>query len=145
MTYAQTVARQKANAPMTRVDDLSVLMPPVRRSRGSLTVIRRPCSGRRSVLFLEGALRTPIDGGLRHTVRTLLRSGQRVIVLDLTGVPSIDAAGVGELVRAYNMTGAAQGVLRIVQATARVQRILERAGLFGVLSAGRSRVQLASC
>jgi anti-anti-sigma factor len=97
------------------------------------------------VLFLEGALRTPIDGGLRHTVRTVLRSGQRVIVLDLTGVPSIDAAGVGELVRAYNMTGAAQGVLRIVQATARVQRILERAGLFGVLSAGRSRVQLASC
>jgi anti-anti-sigma factor len=58
-------------------------------------------------------------------------------VLDLTRVSRLDAAGVGELVRAYNMTMAAQGVLRIAHPTAWVRQILERVGLFDILTRGQ--------
>jgi anti-anti-sigma factor len=89
-------------------------------------------------LYLVGALQAPLTGELRHKVHALLRHGRRTIVLDMAGVPSIDAAGVGELVWAYNITRAAHGVLQVVNATAWVREILERVALFHVLSAGRT-------
>jgi anti-anti-sigma factor len=54
-------------------------------------------------------------------------------MLDLARVSRIDAAGVGELVRAYNMTTAAGGVLRIANATTMVRELLELAGLFELM------------
>ena len=87
------------------------------------------------VVYVDGPLRRPIGRELRHTVRGLLRRGERYIVLDLARVPRIDAAGVGELVRAYNMTAAVNGALRIVSATTWVRWILERVRLFELLSA----------
>ena len=66
--------------------------------------------GRRGTVYLQGALRAPLDGELRRTVRGLLRRGDRLIVLDLAGVRRIDAAGVGELVRAYNMPCVQRGI-----------------------------------
>ena len=84
------------------------------------------------------SLRTPLDRGLRHTVRALLRSGWRNIVLDLGRVSAIDAAGIGELVRAYNMTAAVNGAVRIVHATTRVRMILEPVGLLTLLEAPES-------
>jgi anti-anti-sigma factor len=121
---------------MNRDDEVSVVKSPVRRQNGSLTVIRGPCSRGRCVLRVEGSLRAPLDGELRHDVRDLLRRGERIIMLDLSRVSKIDAAGVSELVRAYNMATEAHGVLQIVHATARVRRVLERVRLFEVLSAG---------
>jgi anti-anti-sigma regulatory factor len=56
-------------------------------------------------------------------------------VLDLAGVPGIDAAGVGELVRAYNVARAGNGALRIANTNRRVRAILERVGLFERLNA----------
>ena len=64
------------------------------------------------------------------------RQGIRRLEVDLTGVPRIDAAGVGELVRAYNMTAAAAGVLQIRNTTPWVRHVLELVGLFTVLSEG---------
>jgi anti-anti-sigma factor len=82
-----------------------------------------------------------MDGDLRHRVRALLRRGERSLVLDLARVSRIDAAGVGELVRAYNMTLAANGVLRTVHANGWVREILSRVGLFEILTLGDRRVQ----
>jgi anti-anti-sigma factor len=75
-----------------------------------------------------------VNQSLRHNVRGLLRRGERRIVLDLSAVPRIDAAGLGELIRMFNMTAATNGALRIVNATAWVREILERAHLFDLLS-----------
>ena len=119
--YAQTLTRHHGDSPIPCGDDLSQLIP-------------TSCSNRECVLYLDGALRTPVDRGLRHSVRSLLRRGQRYVVLDLSRVSRIDAAGISELVRAYNMASAVQGMLRIVQATPWVQQILERVGLFEMLS-----------
>ena len=56
--------------------------------------------------------------------------------MDLGRIEHIDAAGVGELVRAYNMTSAATATLHLVHPTPWVQEMLERVGLFELLSSG---------
>jgi anti-anti-sigma factor len=81
----------------------------------------------------------PTDDELRHDVRTLLCRGERSIVLDLGRVSAIDAAGVGQLVRAYNLTRAVNGTLRIKHAAPKVREMLVRAGLFERLSAPPAR------
>jgi anti-anti-sigma factor len=106
-----------------------------------MSVLPGPCSPDVCVLHVEGALRAPIDRDLRHSVRALLRRGEKGVLLDLAGVSRIDAAGVGELVRAYNMTTAANGVLRVTHPTRWVQEILERVGLFEILTRGDCRRQ----
>ena len=90
------------------------------------------------VSSLHGPLRPPLTGELRHRILAQLRRGERIIVLDLSRVSSIDAAGVGQLVRAYNVTRAAHGTLRIVHTTRWVRTLLERSGLFKLLSTGQA-------
>jgi anti-anti-sigma factor len=107
-----------------------------RRPEGPITVIRGPCSQELCVLYVEGPLHEPLNGELRRGVDSLLRRGKRNIVLDLARVSRIDAAGISELVRAYNMSSAANAVLRTVHVTARVREMLDRVGLFDILSAG---------
>lgn len=102
----------------------------------SAVVVRGPCSERACVVHIAGPLRIPMNRDLRETVLKLLRQGKRRLVLDLTDVSRIDAGGVGMLVRAYNMTTAANGVLRIEHATPWVREILGRVGLFEILSKG---------
>lgn len=92
------------------------------------------------VVRLSDSLRAACTSDVRHRVRSLLRRGERVIVLDLTRVSSIDAAGIGELVRAYNMAVAMQRELRIVRATRRVRELLERTGLFVRLTSKTRRL-----
>jgi len=107
-------------------------------SSGQLNSARQPApltsAQSASALYVTDPLWMPVTGALRHRVHSLLRGGARTITLDLTGVHRIDAAGVGQLVRAYNVTVAAEGVLRLAHAPARVREILERVGLFNLLS-----------
>jgi anti-anti-sigma factor len=96
------------------------------------------CPSRIRTVHVAGPLRLPVSRSLRSHVHALLRRGERRIVLDLTAVSSIDAAGVGELIRAFNMTAAMNGALRVVNATAWVRETLERAHLFDLLSGERN-------
>jgi anti-anti-sigma factor len=82
-----------------------------------------------ATVYVEDSLRTPLGRCLRHHVRALLRGGEQTIVVDLARVSRIDAAGVGELVRAYNMAVAMNGTLRIERVTTRVRAVIERVGL----------------
>ena len=113
------------NDPSTGTDQLN----PSRRA----PVTPPPVTQNGSVLHVDDPLWMPVTGALRHRVHSLLRRGARTIILDLTGLSRIDAAGVGQLVRAYNVTVAEDGVLRLVHASARVREILERVGLFNLL------------
>ena len=88
-----------------------------------------------TVLHLEGALLAPVDCGLRSQVRELLGKGERQILLDLSHVSDVDAAGVGELVRVHNTTAAAGGVLRVEHARGHVREVLTRVGLYELLHA----------
>jgi anti-anti-sigma factor len=102
-------------------------------SAASLAIGRGPFAKDVCVLYLDGGFRAPLTGELRHKIQTLLRRGSRTIVLDLTDVSSIDAAGVGQLVRVYNVIAAAHGVLRIVHVAACVRELLQRVALFELL------------
>ena len=91
----------------------------------------------RSDLFVldgDGSLRAPRRGDLLPRVRALLRRGERRILLDLTGVSVLDAAGLGELVRAYNLARAANGMLRVLAPAGRVRTLLSRVGLLELLT-----------
>ena len=87
-----------------------------------------------SILHIDSPLRAPVDAELRQRLQALLARGERRILLDLAGVSDLDAAGLGELVRAYNMTAAANGVLRIAHISGNVRELLARVGLFDLLN-----------
>ena len=87
-----------------------------------------------SLLLVEGALHGPLGAELRHGVQMLLQRGARRIALCLARVPSVDAAGIGELVRAHNMVVAANGRFGITNTTQPVRIVLDRLRLFDVLS-----------
>lgn len=102
-----------------------------------MSVILTLCSKRAHTIHVEDRLRAPVNSALRHGVYSLLRRGENQIVLDLSAVQRIDAGGLGELIRAFNMTAGVNGVLRIANAPRRVRAMLERAHVFDVLSGDR--------
>ncbi len=54
--------------------------------------------------------------------------------LDLSALDDLDAAGVGELVRAFNSVSASGGVLRIAHPNSRVRHVLEITALLTLLA-----------
>ena len=99
-----------------------------------MTVFRWPCPTEFRVLSIEGPLQAPVSAALRHAVRRLIRRGERHIVLDLNQVSEIDAAGVGELVRAYNMARVAKGIVHVANPRAWVREAIARVGLLELLN-----------
>jgi anti-anti-sigma factor len=90
-------------------------------------------STRLAIVRVAGALRAPVNGELRETLATLVRRGERRVLLDLAGLRDIDAAGVGELIRAFNTVRAAGGVLRIAHPHRYVRRPLRLAGVLDLM------------
>lgn len=67
----------------------------------------------------------------RH-IQQLFRGGYRHLVLDLSGVPSIDSAGIRSLVRGHTTAQRVGGSLRLAAAPATVKQVLELSHLAGV-------------
>jgi anti-anti-sigma factor len=91
-------------------------------------------SVRLATVRVAGTLRAPVRGELSQTLGTLIRRGERRVLLDLADLREIDAAGVGELIRAFNALRAAGGVLRIAHANRHVRRLLHIAGVYRLLT-----------
>jgi anti-anti-sigma factor len=70
---------------------------------------------------------------VRHQISSLLRCGERQIVVDLKHLTSIDAAGVGELVRSHNMARAVGATVQFVNPNLHVRELITRVGLGDVL------------
>jgi anti-anti-sigma regulatory factor len=87
-----------------------------------------------TIVHFDGVLRAPIDGELSGRVQELLAHGKRNIVVDLAVVSDLDAAGVGELVRAHNLAVAADAALRITHPDGRIRELLARLDLLTVLN-----------
>lgn len=97
--------------------------------RGGTSIDGQPSA----TLRLDGALRTPVDGVLRYRVESLFQSGVRRVLLDLSGVSSIDASGVGELMHLFTTASAAGGVVEIGRMSPHVRRVLEVSGVMGLM------------
>ena len=67
----------------------------------------------------------------RH-LQQLFRGGYRNLVVDLSGVPMIDSAGIRALVRGHTTGQRVGGTLRLAAASPAVSRVLELAHLAGV-------------
>jgi anti-anti-sigma factor len=121
---------------MRRTDDRLTGAAQINQSPWTSIIVSGPPTRRDAVRRLLRPYGPTLTAELRHRVHALLRCGEREIVVDVGRLSSIDAAGVGQLVRAYNVTRALKGGLRVANATARVREVLERVGLFDVLRAG---------
>jgi anti-anti-sigma factor len=77
-----------------------------------------------------------VAGGAAETferhVQQLFRSGYRHLIVDLSGVPVIDSAGIRAFVRGHTSAQRVGGTLRLAAAPAAVSRVLELAHLAGV-------------
>jgi anti-anti-sigma factor len=98
------------------------------RLRNSMTLIQDTLE-RISVVQVEAPLRVPVSPSLRQEVQARLARGERTLVINLAAVNDIDAAGVGELVRIFNMAIAEGAVLRLTHVAPRVREVLQRLGL----------------
>ncbi|MEP7304790.1 MAG: STAS domain-containing protein [Acidobacteriota bacterium] len=64
------------------------------------------------------------DEQLKDKVNSLVNQGQKKMVLNLAGVPYLDSAGLGEVVRAYTTVSRQGGSLKLLNLTKRITDLL---------------------
>jgi len=69
---------------------------------------------------------------LRNTVKGLLESGRKDILLSLEGVTYLDSSGLGQLAGCYATTSRMGGQLKILHAPGKVANLLQVTRLFTV-------------
>ena len=77
------------------------------------------------VLDLSGKL-TIGEGDelLKDKINSLIQQGKRKLILSLEGVPYVDSAGLGEIVRTYTTVSRQGGQLKLVHLTKRIEDLL---------------------
>ena len=78
-----------------------------------------------TVLDLKGKM-TLGEGDelLKDKVNSLMNQGRTKILLNLEGVPYIDSAGLGEIVRTYTTVSRQGGTMKLVNLTKRITDLL---------------------
>ena len=64
------------------------------------------------------------DELLKDKINSLIQQGHKKLVLNLEGVPYIDSAGLGEIVRTYTTVSRQGGKLKLLNLTKRIQDLL---------------------
>jgi anti-sigma B factor antagonist len=64
------------------------------------------------------------DEALKDRINTLVAEGHKKLVLNLEGVPYIDSAGLGEIVRTYTTVSRQGGSLKLLNLTKRIHDLL---------------------
>ena len=64
------------------------------------------------------------DELLKDKINSLVQQGRRKVVLNLEGVPYIDSAGLGEIVRTYTTISRQGGSLELLNLTKRITDLL---------------------
>lgn len=72
------------------------------------------------------------DVALREAVAEALEAGARNILVDLSGVTTIDSSGIGELVSAYTTVTNREGKLKLTNLPPKVDDILQITQLISV-------------
>ena len=78
-----------------------------------------------TVLDLKGKM-TLGEGDelLKDKINSLLAAGKKKLVLNLEGVPYIDSAGLGEIVRTFTTVSRQGGALKLLNLTKRIEDLL---------------------
>ena len=64
------------------------------------------------------------DELLKYKINSLLAAGKKKLVLNLEGVPYIDSAGLGEIVRTFTTVSRQGGSLKLLNLTKRITDLL---------------------
>ena len=64
------------------------------------------------------------DELLKDKINSLIHQGQKNLLLNLEGVPYIDSAGLGEIVRTYTTVSRQGGSLKLLNLTKRIEDLL---------------------
>ena len=77
------------------------------------------------ILDLKGKL-TIGEGDelLKDKINSLIQQSHRKLVLNLEGVPYVDSAGLGEIVRTYTTVQRQGGTLKLLNLTKRIEDLL---------------------
>jgi anti-sigma B factor antagonist len=88
-------------------------------------VIEERIVGDVTILDLKGKM-TLGEGDelLKDKINSLIHQGQKKLLLNLEGVPYIDSAGLGEIVRTYTTVSRQGGSLKLVNLTKRITDLL---------------------
>jgi len=93
-------------------------------------------SGDVSIIDFAGKItRGDASGIVRDTIRDVVNSGGRQILVNLREVTYIDSAGVGELAGAYVTLSKMSGVVKLLHPQSKVQDLLQITKLYAVLVA----------
>jgi len=89
-----------------------------------------------SIVDLAGRITLGEGSGLvRNTIKDLIQTNQKNILLNLKEVSYIDSAGLGELVGAYASVTNAQGSIKLLHPQAKVHDLLQVTKLYTVFIA----------
>jgi len=88
-------------------------------------VIEERVIGDVTILDLKGKMTLGKgDELLKDKINSLIHQGQKKLLLNLEGVPYIDSAGLGEIVRTYTTVSRQGGNLKLVNLTKRITDLL---------------------
>ena len=87
--------------------------------------IEERANGGVMILDLKGKL-TIGEGDelLKDKVNSLIQQGHQKLLLNLEGVPYVDSAGLGEIVRTYTTVSRQGGNLKLLNLTKRIEDLL---------------------
>ena len=75
---------------------------------------------------------------LKDKVNSLIQQGRRKLLLNLEGVPYVDSAGLGEIVRTYTTVSRQGGKLKLLNLTKRIEDLLSITKLLTVFESFES-------
>ncbi len=81
------------------------------------------------------------DELLKERVSNLIQQGHRKLLLNLEGVPYVDSAGLGEIVRTYTTVSRQGGKLKLVNLTKRITDLLAITKLLTVFETYESEAE----
>lgn len=81
-------------------------------------------AGEVTILGIKGKLILDEVDLLRNKITSLVDRNRRKLVLDLGGVPYVDSAGLGEIVRCHTTVTRQGGQLKLLNLTKRIQDLM---------------------
>jgi anti-sigma B factor antagonist len=81
------------------------------------------------------------DELLKDKINSLLAAGRKKLLLNLEGVPYIDSAGLGEVVRTYTTVSRQGGSLKLLNLTKRIEDLLSITKLLTVFETYESEAE----
>jgi len=85
-----------------------------------------------SLLDVSGRLTSYEVGALRDSISRLLKQDRKNIVLNLSGLQYLDSSGIGELARVYVSVVKADGQMKVVGLSPKVEEVLKITQLYQV-------------